>query len=123
MSSGPGVIGARLQLPLQQQLSADVAWIAAVAGGGGASCGIQLERGRVERCPWERGAPLAVAHAVCVLATSLAMAVCGSHCCVGGRWRHVRHLSRQAAGPGWSVGPALGDELRRLRRQRLADLR
>ena len=42
-----------------------------------------------------------------------------------GRWRHVQApvTARELLAQGWSAGPALGDELRRLRRQRLADLR
>ena len=127
-AADPVSLGARLQLPLQQQrllqtLPGLLQWLEAEVRPVASSWTAAEWSDALE----QRGAlPEAVAHAVCVLATSLGDGgVWQPLLRWWGRWRHVQApvTARELLAQGWSAGPALGDELRRLRRQRLADLR
>ena len=127
-AADPVALADRLQLPLQQQRQlqqlADL---------------LQLLQAQFD-CNWgswtaaewsealeQQGvAPEAVAHAVCLLAADSATAgVWKPLLRWWGRWRHVQApvTARELMSQGWSAGPALGAELQRLRRQRLAELR
>ena len=124
----PVALAARLQLPLQQQrqlqqLADLLQWLQAQFDCNWASWTAAEWSEALEQ---QGVAPEAVAHAVCVLATSLGDGgVWQPLLRWWGRWRHVQApvTARELLAQGWSAGPALGDELRRLRRQRLADLR
>ena len=123
----PVALAARLQLPLQQQrqlqqLADLLQWLHA-----------QLDRDwRIwSAADWsdaleQQGvAPEAVAHAVCLLAADSAAAGLWKPLLRWwGRWRHVQApvTARELLAQGWSAGPELGAELRRLRRQRLVEL-
>jgi len=69
--------------------------------------------------------PEAVAHAVCVLANPTADAFWRPLLRWWGRWRHLQAAitAKELMAGGWKPGPALGKELRRLRWERLEQLR
>jgi poly(A) polymerase len=127
-AADPVALAARLQLPLQQQrqlqqLARLLQWLQAQFDCDWASwtaaewCEALEQRGV---------APDAVAYAVCLLAADSATSgVWKPLLRWWGRWRHVQSpvTARELLAQGWSAGPELGAELRRLRRQRLVDLR
>ena len=127
-AADPVSLGARLQLPLQQQrllqtLPGLLQWLEAEVRPVASSWTAAEWSDALE----QRGAaPEAVAHVVCVLAAPLGDgSVWQSLLRWWGRWRHVQTpvTAKELLAQGWSAGPGLGDELRRLRRQRLEDLR
>ena len=127
-ATDPVALGSRLQLPLQQQrqlqqLADLLQWLQA-----------QLDREwpSWSAAEWSEAleqqavAPEAVAHAICLLVAESPTAGAWKPLLRWwGRWRHVQApvTARELMSQGWSAGPALGAELQRLRRQRLAELR
>ena len=127
-AADPIALAARLQLPLQQQRVLQqkqllLAWLAEVrpeqvSAWSAAEWTQALERQGL--------APEAVAHAVCLTTHSTAQ---GSYWKPllrwWGRWRHLQAAvtAKDLMALGWKPGPALGKELRRLRWQRLEQLR
>ena len=127
-AADPIALAARLQLPLQQQRVLQqqqclLAWLAElrpeqVSAWSAADWTQALERQAL--------APDAVAHAVCVLAQQAADGVPWKPLLRWwGRWRHLQAAvtANDLMARGWKPGPALGKELRRLRWQRLEQLR
>ena len=127
-AADPVALAARLQLPLQQQrqlqqLADLLQWLHAQ---------FDREWPNWSAAEWSEAleqqavAPEAVAHAVCLLAADSPTAGAWKPLLRWwGRWRHVQApvTARELLAQGWSAGPELGVELRRLRQQRLADLR
>ena len=127
-AADPIALAARLQLPLHQQRVLQqqqclLAWLAElrpeqVSAWSAADWTQALERQGL--------APEAVAHSVCLLAHQAAD---GAHWKPllrwWGRWRHLQAAvtAKDLMARGWKPGPALGEELRRLRWQRLEQLR
>ena len=124
----PAVLGARLQLPLVQQrqllqFSELLQWLKTplypdMASWSAAEWSEALEQRAI--------APEAVAHAVCLLINDSAAGVLWKPLLRWwGRWRHVQApvTARELMDQGWSSGPELGAELRRLRRHRLTQMR
>jgi len=127
-AADPIALAARLQLPLQQQRVLQqqqclLAWLAElrpeqVSAWSAADWTQALERQGL--------APEAVAHAVCVLAHQVADGAPWKPLLRWwGRWRHLQAAvtAKDLMARGWKPGPALGEELRRLRWQRLEQLR
>ena len=127
-AADPIALAARLQLPLQQQRVLQqqqclLAWLAElrpelVSAWSAADWTQALERQGL--------APEAVAHAVCVLAHQVADGAPWKPLLRWwGRWRHLQAAvtAKDLMAGGWKPGPALGEELRRLRWQRLEQLR
>ena len=127
-AADPIALAARLQLPIQQQRVLQqqqrlLAWLAEVkpdqvSEWSAADWTQALERQNV--------APEVVAHAVCVLAQQTAdVALWKPLLRWWGRWRHLQAAvtAKDLMTGGWKPGPALGEELRRLRWQRLEQLR
>ena len=127
-AANPIALAARLQLPIQQQRvlhqqQSLLAWLAEVrpeqvSAWSAADWSQALERQGL--------APEVVAHAVCVLASqTAAVALWKPLLRWWGRWRHLQAAvtSKDLMAGGWQPGPALGEELRRLRFQRLEQLR
>ena len=124
----PIALAARLQLPMQQQrvvqqqLSLSV-WLEElgpdqVSGWTAADWTQALELQGVS--------PEAVAHAVCLLAQKSAdYAFWKPLLRWWGRWRHVQAAvtAKDLIARGWKPGPELGEELRRMRWQRLQQMR
>ena len=127
-AADPIVLAARLQLPIQQQRVLQqqqslLAWLG------------ELRPEKVSSwsaADWTQAlegqglAPEAVAHAVCVLASQTAAAQHWKPLLRWwGRWRHLQAAvtAKDLMAGGWQPGPALGEELRRLRFQRLEQLR
>ena len=127
-AADPVALAARLQLPLQQQrqlqqLADLLQWLQAQFDCNWASWTAAEWSEALEQ---QAVAPEAVAHAACLLAADSATAgVWKPLLRWWGRWRHVQApvTARELMSQGWSAGPELGAELRRLRQQRLADLR
>ena len=127
-AADPIVLAARLQLPIQQQRVLQhqqrlLAWFAQVrpeqVSAWSAAEWTQALEGQAL-------APEAVAQVVCVLASqTAAVAHWKPLLRWWGRWRHVQAAvtARDLMAGGWKPGPALGEELRRLRWQRLEHLR
>ena len=127
-AADPIALAARLQLPLLQQRVLQqqqclLAWLAEVSpeqvsAWSAADWTQALER---QGC-----APEAVAHAVCVLAQKAADGALWKPLLRWwGRWRYLQAgvTAKDLLAVGWKPGPALGEELRRLRWQRLKNLR
>ena len=127
-AADPIALAARLQLPLQQQRVLQqqqslLAWLAELrpeqwSAWSAADWTQSLERQGL--------APEAVAHAVCVLAQPTADGAPWKPLLRWwGRWRHLQAAvtAKDLMARGWKPGPALGEELRRLRWQRLEQLR
>ena len=127
-AADPISLAARLQLPMQQQRVLQqqqilLGWLAEVrpdqmSEWSAADWTQALERQGV--------APEAVAHAVCLLAQQGADGALWKPLLRWwGRWRHLQAAvtAKDLMAGGWKPGPALGDELRRLRWQRLEQLR
>ena len=127
-AADPIVLAARLQLPIQQQRLLQqqqrlLAWLA--------------ELGPEEVSAWSAAnwtqalegqglAPEAVAHAVCVLVSQTAAVPFWKPLLRWwGRWRYVQAAvtAKDLMAGGWLPGPALGEELRRLRFERLEQIR
>ena len=127
-AADPVALADRLQLPLQQQrqlqqLADLLQWLQAQFDCNWASWTAAEWSEALEQ---QGVAPEAVAHAVCLLAAgSPTTGVWKPLLRWWGRWRHVQApvTARELMSQGWSAGPELGAELRRLRQQRLADLR
>ena len=127
-AADPVALADRLQLPLQQQrqlqqLADLLQWLQAQFDCNWASWTAAEWSEALEQ---QGVAPEAVAHAVCLLAADSATAgVWKPLLRWWGRWRHVQApvTARELMSQGWSAGPELGAELRRLRQQRLSDLR
>ena len=127
-AADPIALAVRLQLPLQQQRVLQqqqclLAWLTElrpeqVFSWSAADWTQALERQGL--------APEAVAHAVCFLAQTRAdRALWKPLLRWWGRWRHLQAsvTAKDLMARGWKSGPALGEELRRLRWQRLEQLR
>ena len=127
-AADPISLAARLQLPLQQQRVLQqqqtlLVWLAEVrpeqvTAWSAADWTEALEQQAV--------APDAVAHAVCLLAQRRARRAFWKPLLRWwGRWRHQQSAvtAKQLIAQGWQPGPELGEELRRLRWQRLEQLR
>ena len=127
-AADPIALAARLQLPLQQQRVLQqqqclLAWLAElrpeqVSAWSAADWTQALEQQGLT--------PEAVAHAVCVLAQQAADGAAWKPLLRWwGRWRHLQAAvtAKDLMARGWKPGPALGEELRRLRWQRLEKLR
>ena len=127
-AADPVALADRLQLPLQQQrqlqqLADLLQWLQAQFDCNWASWTAAEWSEALEQ---QGVAPEAVAHAVCLLAADSATAGLWKLLLRWwGRWRHVQApvTARELMSQGWSAGPELGAELRRLRQQRLSDLR
>ena len=128
-AADPVALAARLQLPLQQQHQLQqlvdlLQWLQEQFDCNWASWWTAAEWS--DALEQRTVAPDVVAHAVCLLAADLSTpGVWKPLLRWWGRWRHVQApvTARQLLAQGWSAGPELGAELRRLRQQRLADLR
>ena len=127
-AADPIALAARLQMPLKQQRVLQqqqrlLDWLAEmspkqVSAWSAADWTEALER--------QNFVPEAVAHAVCVLPQPAADAGFWKPLLRWwGRWRHLQAdvTAKDLMAGGWKPGPALGEELRRLRWQRLKDLR
>lgn len=128
-ATDPSALAQRLQLPLQQQRHLQqqqdlLAWLrdnsagAAVNRWNAAEWSEELEARSL--------APEAVALAVLVLLHQPTQQTLWRPLLRWwGRWRHLQAplTARQLMAQGWQSGPALGQELRRLRRQRLVEQR
>ena len=127
-AADPISLAARLQLPLQQQRVLQqqqclLAWLAElrpeqVSAWSAADWTQALEQQGLT--------PEAVAHSVCVLAQQAADGAAWKPLLRWwGRWRHLQAAvtAKDLMARGWKPGPALGEELRRLRWQRLEQLR
>ena len=127
-AADPIALAARLQMPLKQQRVLQqqqrlLDWLAEmspkqVSAWSAADWTEALER--------QNFVPEAVAHAVCVLIQPAADAAFWKPLLRWwGRWRHLQAdvTAKDLMAGGWKPGPALGEELRRLRWQRLKDLR
>ena len=127
-TTDPLALAARLQLPIQQQRVLQqqeslLQWLVEVkpeqvSEWSAADWTKSLERQAV--------APEAVAHAVCLLAQTRAdRSFWKPLLRWWGRWRYLQAptTAKQLIAQGWQPGPALGEELRRLRWQRLEQLR
>ena len=127
-ASDPIALAARLQIPLQQQRVLQqqqrlLDWLAEMSSKqlsawSAADWTQALERQNLE--------PEAVAHAACVLAKPESDAAYWKALLRWwGRWRHLQAdvTAKDLMAGGWKPGPALGRELRRLRLQRLEQLR
>ena len=127
-TTDPLALAARLQLPIQQQRVLQqqeslLKWLVEVkpeqvSEWSAADWTKSLERQAV--------APEAVAHAVCLLAQTRAdRSFWKPLLRWWGRWRYLQAptTAKQLIAQGWQPGPALGEELRRLRWQRLEQLR
>ncbi len=127
-AADPIALAARLQLPLQQQRVLQqqqclLAWLAEVRPEQVLAWSAADWTQALEREGW---APEAVAHAVCVLAQKGADGPPWKPLLRWwGRWRHLQAAvtAKDLMAQGWKAGPALGEELRRLRWQRLELLR
>lgn len=127
-AADPIALAARLQLPLQQQRVLQqqqrlLAWLAEVNPEQVSSWSAADWTQALER---QGLAPDAVAHAVCVLAQQAADGAPWKPLLRWwGRWRHLQAAvtAKDLMARGWKPGPALGEELRRLRWQRLEPLR
>ena len=124
----PSALAQRLQLPQQQQrqmqqLKDFLQWLdttlpAEVSGWSAARWCDELESRSV--------APDVVAHAACLLAQCQRSSVPWKPLLRWwGRWRHQQApvSARELMAQGWQPGPELGQELRRLRRERLMQAR
>jgi len=126
-AADPIALAARLQLPLQQQRVLQqqhclLAWLAEVRPEQVSAWSAADWTQALERQGW---APEAVAHAVCVLAQQAADGALWKPLLRWwGRWRHLQAAvtAKDLMAQGWKPGPALGEELRRLRWQRLEQL-
>ena len=127
-AADPIALAARLQLPFQQQRVLQqqqclLAWLAEVRDEQVSAWSAVDWTQALERQGW---APEAVAHAVCVLAQKSADSSPWKPLLRWwGRWRHLQAAvtAKDLMARGWKPGPALGNELRRLRWQRLEQLR
>ena len=127
-AADPIALAARLQLPLQQQRVLQqqhclLAWLSEVRPEQVSAWSAADWTQALERQGW---APEAVAHAVCVLAQQAADGALWKPLLRWwGRWRHLQAAvtAKDLMAQGWKPGPDLGKELRRLRWQRLEQLR
>ena len=127
-AADPSALAARLQLPLQQQRVLEqqqrlLAWLAETKPEQALAWSAADWTQALER---QSLAPEAVAHAVCVLVSPIADAAPWKPLLRWwGRWRHLQApvTAKDLMDGGWKPGPALGEELRRLRWQRLEQLR
>ena len=127
-AADPIVLAARLQLPIQQQRVLQqqqslLAWLAEV---GPEQVSAWSAADWTQALEGQGLAPEAVAHAVCVLASQRAAVPTWKPLLRWwGRWRHLQAAvtAKDLIAGGWLPGPALGEELRRLRFQRLEQMR
>ena len=127
-AADPIALAARLQLPLQQQRVLQqqqtlLVWLAEVRP---EQVTALSAADWTEALEQQAVAPDAVAHAVCLLAQRRARRAFWKPLLRWwGRWRHLQAdiTAKDLMARGWKPGPALGEELRRLRWQRLEQLR
>ena len=127
-AADPIALAARLQMPLKQQRVLQqqqslLDWLAEMSPDQVSAWSAAHWTQALER---QNLMPEAVAHAVCVIAQPAADAAFWKPLLRWwGRWRHLKATvtAKDLIAGGWKPGPALGEELRRLRWQRLEQLR